>query len=180
MAKIDPEMLQLARYIDSESHQQLGMTAIVDDEERRQRVSDFIKRRLHQEGKSKETTPQRMLRKSAMQECLDAIKQREEKCYCPTTLILATTHKMKGLCNPCQRARDALNFWIDVERLVNARLQIQRDYFTAICSANKDVANPPLPAEPLPLEPGNVIAALEAKKAMDNENNARNAAQKTG
>lgn len=178
MAKLDPEMLQLVRYLDNESHGQIGMTAIADDEERRQRVSDFIKRRLHQEGKSKETRPQRNLRKSAMQECLDAIKNREDKCYCPTTLILATTHKIKGLCNPCQRARDALNFWIDVERLLNDRLKLQRDYFVAICSANKDVANPPLPAEPLPLEPGNVIAALEAKKAMGNEKNARNAAKK--
>lgn len=179
MPRLDPEIAQLARYIDLESHEQLGKTAIADDEERRQAVSDFIKQRLHQESKSKETPRQRRLRKSAMQECLEAITKREENCYCPKTLVLTSIKKSKGLCTACERARDALKFWLEVERLLNDRLKIQRDYFTAICNAHKEAVRPQAPADLPALEPSTVVAAIEASRAMEDDKNARNAAKKT-
>jgi hypothetical protein len=180
MPRLDPEIAQLSRYIDLETHEQFGKTAIVDDAERRHVISGFIKRRLQQAEKLKDTLPQRRLRKSAIAECLQAIKRREDDCYCPKTLIQGATKGVKGLCTPCQRAQEALRLWIRVEQLINERLELQRSYFTAICTANKDVASvAPLPEAP-PLEPGTVIAALQASREMDDTDNAGHAANKFG
>lgn len=180
MPAIDPVMAKMIRVMDSEGHGETEMTFIADDEERRKAVSDFVKRRLQGAEKMKETAPQRRLRKSGLEQCLRAIRKREDDCYCPTTLILASTKAGKGLCTPCQRARDALQLWIQVEKLINRRLEIQRDYFTAICSAHKEVVHPPPPAQPVDLEPRDVVAAIEARRALDDENNASFAAKKTG
>lgn len=180
MTAINPEIAQLIRFADCQTHGMLGATAIADDDKRRQVISTFIKRRLQGAERLKDTLPQRRLRKSALEECLRAIRRREEDCYCPTTLILAATKGTRGLCTVCQRAREALKLWIEVERLINRRLEIQRDYFTVICAANKGIASATPPAEAPPLTHGNIMAALEVSRAMDSQDNVGNSAKKTG
>lgn len=183
MPKMDAETRQLLRYLDSEVNGEDVIAVIPHKNERQRIAATFIQRQLQQAGKIKETRLQRSLRKNAMEACLEAIRVRKDECYCYPKAN-AETRAVPGapskLCTACMRAQEALRVWLQVEHLITKRMEIQREYFSAVCNAKALAPTEAVPPEKIPLKPSTVVKAIEVTRAMQAEEHADNAAKQTG
>lgn len=180
---MDADTLQLVEYLDSEIKEAGVVTAIPDGDAQHRAATAFIRRELRQAGKVKDTLPQRRLRKSAMEACLEAIKVRADECHCYPKAN-AATQAIRGasykLCTACLRAQEAYRLWIQVEQLITKRLQIQREYFSAVLNAQALLPVALSPVVKLPLTPAIAVKALEVTKAMQEEENGNSATRQSG
>lgn len=178
MYEPDADTLRLVRQLDYDVNGAANIASITDEEERAKAVAVFIKRRLVQGGKVRESPLQRKVRRNALEECLLALEVRADTCTC-------TDKAGKGagsprLCPACVRAHDAQRLWIDMEHLIIKRMQIQREYFSSLCAARAMSVSPAAaPAGRPALSPATVVKALEVTRQIEEEDNARHRAEKT-
>ena len=148
-----------------------------DDKEQTDTAIDFLHRRMKEANTvdDLDLPLQQEVAKKGMRYCISVLGHWEKNCVCLTPAKLAAEDQKEQkpgrakpsarLCPACQRARNALRIWVQLERLSVERLEIRRRLFTTVASAQKKMAPPAPKKVERVLDPGMMVKALQERRS---------------